>query len=345
MDKIVKIIEKVLPAVVSIVVLEKNNDSKKLIPEEILPFISPEQKKKLQKKLSSNKNLEVENGSGFVVSSNGLILTNKHIVSKSKNANYLVITSNDKKYKASVLSIDPINDVAILKINEKNLPTIPLGDSSKIKLGQGVIAIGNALGIFKNTVSYGIISGISRHLYASQNKNTPAQELRGLIQTDAAINPGNSGGPLINLEGKVIGINSVMVQGAENIGFAIPINTAKRDLEDIKKYGKIKRPFLGVRYLTINDEIKEKLNLPFNYGAIVISEKPYGPAVIPKSPADLAGIKEKDIILECNNKKINVNYSILDILEEKNVGDILNLLILRNNKKINVKVKLALRTV
>jgi serine protease Do len=344
MNKVVKIIEKALPAVVSIVVLE-TKDNKNLIPEEILPFIDSKQKKKLEKKLYTNKNFAVENGSGFIVSSSGLILTNKHIVSQNKNANYLVITNNDKKYKAQILNIDPINDVAILKIDGKNLPTIPLGDSSKIKLGQEVIAIGNALGIFKNTVSYGIISGIARHIYTPKQKNMPAQELRGLIQTDAAINPGNSGGPLINLEGKVIGINSVMVQGAENIGFAIPINSAKRDLEDIKKYGKIKRPFLGVRYLTINDEIKQKLNLPFNYGAIVISEKPYGPAVIPKSPADLAGIKEKDIILECNNKKINVNYSILDILEEKNVGDILNLLILRNNKKINVKVKLALRTV
>ncbi len=337
MNKLTNIIKKVLPAVVSIVILEKN----KKIPEEILPFLSPSQKRKLEKKQKNS--LEIENGSGFIASKDGLILTNKHIVYKNKNTKYLVITNDDKKYEASVLSIDPINDVAILKINKNNLPFIKLGDSSKLELGEEVLAIGNALGIFKNTVSSGIISGISRHLYAPKTKTTPPQELRGLIQTDAAINPGNSGGPLINLKGEVIGINAVMVQGAENIGFAIPINAAKKDLEDIKKYGKIRRPFLGIRYLTINDEIKEKFNLPFNYGAIILKESPTDPAIIYQSPAFKAKLKEKDIILECNNKKITTNYSILDILEEKNIGDILNFLIWRNGKKFKTTIKLEER--
>jgi len=171
----------------------------------------------------------------------------------------------------------------------------------------------------------------------------PPQELRGLIQTDAAINPGNSGGPLINLKGEVIGINSAMVSQAENIGFAIPINAARRDLEDIKKYGKIKRPFLGIHYLTLNDILKEKLNLPFNYGALITKETKHDEAVIPQSPAYIAGLKENDIILECNNKQINEKYSILDILEEKSVGDILEFLVWRNNKKFKIKVKLSER--
>lgn len=336
-----QILEKILPAVVSII----STEHLKKIPPEIIPFVPRDKKGHLKppKNLLNLKESKIENGSGFVVDSSGLILTNKHIVAQDKDTEYSVITYDNKKYPAKVLSRDPINDVAILKIEAKNLKTIPLGDSSKLKLGQTVIAIGNALGMFQNTVSCGIISGLSRSLYTPKAKNYPPQEMRGLIQTDAAINPGNSGGPLIDLSGKAIGINSVMIAGAENIGFAIPINSAKRDLLDIKKYGKIKRPFLGVRYITINQNLKEKLNLPFNYGALIIRESSHDLAVIPNSPADKAGLKEKDIILECNSKKITTNYSILDVLEEKSVGDEINLLVWRKNKKLSIKVKLEER--
>lgn len=345
-DKIIKIIEKTLPAVVSIIITEHLKTLEKQIPPEILSLIPKNKngKLKIPKNLIKNKeNLEINSGSGFIVEKNGLILTNKHIVQYDDKTEYTVITNDNKKYPAKILSRDPLNDVAILKIEAKNLPVIPLGDSSKIKLGQTVLTIGNALGIFKNTVSRGIISGLSRSIYASGDKIIPSQELHGLIQTDAAINPGNSGGPLIDLSGKAIGINSAMVSGAENIGFAIPINAAKRDLEDLKKYGKIKKPFLGIKYLIINDELKQKFNLPFNYGALIIPKNLNASGIIPKSPAAISGIKEKDIILECNHKKINENYTILDILEEKNVGDELNFLIWRNGKKLNIKVKLTER--
>jgi serine protease Do len=338
---IIKIIKKSLPAVVSIAITEHLKKLESEIPKEIIPFL-PKDKKghlKIPKNLQ-NKKEKFINGSGFIVDPLGLILTNKHIV--NSGSEYTVITYTGEKYKAKVLNKDPLNDVAILKIEAKNLKALPLGDSSKLKLGQTVISIGNALGIFQNTVSVGIISGLSRFIYA-QEENISPQELRGLIQTDAAINPGNSGGPLLDSYGKVIGINSAMVSGAENIGFAIPINSAKHDLVDIKKYGKIKRPFLGIRYLTLNDSLKEKFNLPFNYGALVLGETHHDFAVIPKSPADKAGIKEKDIILECDNKIINENYSILDILEEKNVGDEIEFLIWRDRKKIKVKVKLEER--
>lgn len=349
-NKIIKIIEKTLPAVVSIIITEHLEMIQKNFYPEIVPFIPKNKYGKLKipknsiynKTDTKNKNLEINSGSGFIVDKNGLILTNKHIVEYDHNTEYTVITNDNKKYPAKILSRDPLNDVAILKIEAQNLKTIPLGDSSKIKLGQTVIAIGNALGIFKNTISKGIVSGLLRSIYAAGDKNTESQELRGLIQTDAAINPGNSGGPLIDLNGKAIGINSAMVSGAENIGFAIPINAAKKDLEDIKKYGKIKKPFLGIRYLTINDKIKSDLNLPFNYGALIISEN-FRPAIIENSPAQKAGLKEKDIILECDNKKINENYTILDMLEQKKVGDLINFLVWRNNKKINIIVKLEER--
>lgn len=336
-----KILKKVLPAVVSIV----SDEHLKKIPPEIIPFIHRDEKGRLNipKNLLNLKEHKIENGSGFIVDSLGIILTNKHILSEDKNTEYSIITYDNKKYPAKVLSCDPLNDVAILKIEAQNLKPIPLGDSSKLKLGQTVVAIGNALGMFKNTVSAGIISGLSRSIYAPKMKNYPSQELRGLIQTDAAINPGNSGGPLIDLSGKVVGINSAMIAGAENIGFAIPINAAKRDLLDIKKYGKIKRPFLGIHYITIDQNLKEKLNLPFNYGALVIKESTHDFAVVPNSPANKAGLKEKDIILECDSKKITTNYSILDILEEKNIGDEINLLVWRKNKKFNVKIKLTER--
>jgi serine protease Do len=220
------------------------------------------------------------------------------------------------------------------------LTTVALGDSNNIELGQTVMAIGNALGIFKNTVSSGIISGLSRSISAQADPYS-IQELRGLIQTDAAINPGNSGGPLVNIFGQAIGINVAVVFGAENIGFAIPINSAKRVLSDLKKYGRIRRPFLGIRYLTVDSNLKEKLKLPVDYGALIVSEK-HG--VVSKSPADLAGIKEKDILLEVNGEKITTDKPMQDFLENLAVGETIKLQILRDGKKMEVKMTLAERS-
>ena len=155
-----------------------------------------------------------------------------------------------------------MNDVAILKIKTDGLPSLELGDATKLQLGQSVIAIGNALGIFRNTVSVGIVSGLSRSITAQAEPDAPPQEMRGLIQTDAAINPGNSGGPLVDAKGLVVGVNAAIVSGAQSIGFAIPVNAARRDLADIKKYGRIRRPLLGLRYMMIDDDMKEKMNLP-----------------------------------------------------------------------------------
>lgn len=201
-------------------------------------------------------------GTGFVLTSDGLIVTNKHVVSDT-TAEYSVITSDGKTYKATVLSRDSLNDLAVVKIDATGLKPVELGDSAALNVGQWVIAIGNALGEFQNSVTVGVVSAKERQLTAS------GESLDGLIQTDAAINPGNSGGPLINLAGQVVGINTAIAGGAEGIGFAINIDSVKTALDSVLKTGKIVRPYLGVRYLSINKEIAQSSKLPVDKGALV----------------------------------------------------------------------------
>jgi serine protease Do len=206
-----------------------------------------------------------------------------------------------------------------------------------------VVAVGNPLGEFEDTLSSGIISGLSRKITAHGGLGGlpfKTTSLRGLIQTDAAINPGNSGGPLINLEGKVIGVNTAMVMGAQNIGFAIPINYAKKDLEEVIKHGKIRRPFLGVRYVILNKEMAKANKIPIDYGALIVRESLGEPPVVKGSAADKAGLKEYDIILEVDGKKITIDNPLADILEEKEIGNEISLKVLREKKEVNLKVKL-----
>ena len=342
--KIIKTIKKVLPAVVSIVISKSLEAIEKEIPEELwhlLPFENHHLD--IPKDIVDAQGMvKVGGGSGFVVDPDGIILTNKHVII-DPNAEYTILTSDNKKFQGTVLARDPIDDVAILKINARGMKAVEFGDSSKLNLGQTVLAIGNALGLFQNTVSAGIISGLSRSILASSDPSAPAQELRGLIQTDAAINPGNSGGPLVTLDGKTIGINAAIVFGAQNLGFAIPINFAKRDLDDLKKHGRIRRPLLGLRYINIDENIQAKMKLPVNSGALVAGEKLKAPAVIKNSPADKADIKEQDIIVECDGKKVTFENTIQDILEKREVGDMLSFTILRDGKSLEKKVKLAER--
>ncbi len=287
------------------------------------------------------KKIKVGGGSGFIVDGSGLILTNRHVVADPK-ADYMVVLDEEKKYKAEILAKDSVNDVAVIKINAKNLPLIELGDSSKLELGQTAIAIGNTLGTFRNTVSVGVVSGLLRQIAARSDFDHQIQELRGLIQTDAAINPGNSGGPLIDSKGKAIGINAAMVFGAENVGFALPINQAKKVLDDLKKYGRIRHAFLGIRYGFITKELQERYGLPVKKGAIIMSageEK----AVVSGGPADKAGLKEKDIILEIQNEKITPQDSIEDFLQKYKIGQIINVKILRNGEKMTFRVKVGER--
>ena len=332
---IIEIVKRACPAVITIVI---SKDLPKIEGFYMLPFggqnfVVPKIEEGRKEKT------KIGGGSGFIISPDGLVLTSQHVVGDPK-ADYTIILEPDKKYSAKILARDPINDIAILKIQAKNLPFLELGDSNQIELGQGVIAIGNALGEFHDTVSTGIISGLSRTITAFNSVAQQAENLRGLIQTDAAINPGNSGGPLVDIEGKVIGLNTAMVAMAQNIGFAIPINYAKKDLEEVKKYGKIRRPFLGLRYILLNKEISQKNKLPVNYGALVVREALGESAVIKGSAAEKARIKEFDIILECAGKKITADNPLSSILQEHKIGEEVELKILRNKKEILTKVKL-----
>jgi len=337
MDKspIVEIAKRVCPAVITIVI---SKDLPKIEGFYFFPFggrelIIPKMEKGKEK-------TKIGGGSGFIVSPDGYVLTSAHVVADPE-ADYTVIFEPKKKYPAKVISRDPISDIAILKINAKNMPYLELGDSDKIELGEEVVAVGNALGEFHDTVSSGIISGMSRAITAfPPDRMDRAAQLRGLIQTDAAINPGNSGGPLVNMEGKAIGINTAVVMGAQNIGFAIPINYAKKDLEEVKKYGKIRRPFLGVRYIVLNKEIARLHKLPIDCGALIVRESLGEEAVVKGSAADKAGLKEYDIILECNKEKITEENPLANILQKFKAGDEISLKVLREGKEITLKVKL-----
>lgn len=274
---------------------------------------------------------EVSSGTGFIATSDGLILTNKHVVME-EGAEFTVVMNNGNKYPAKVLAKDPAQDIAVLKIEKTNLPAVKLGNSDSIEVGQTVVAIGNALGEFKNTVSTGVVSGLRRTVTASGGGMT--ETLDDLIQTDAAINPGNSGGPLFNLAGEVIGINTAMSQGAQNVGFALPINKAKKDLDQVKKTGKISVPFLGVRYILIDKDIQQKNNLSVDYGVLVArGETQSDTAVIPGSPADKAGIVENDIILEINGQKITKDNTLSKIIQNLKVGDKVKIKILHKGEE------------
>ncbi len=332
---IIEIAKKVCPAVITVVI---SKDLPKIEGFYLFPF--GRQKFVVPKFNKKRERTKIGGGSGFIVSSDGYILTSSHVVSDPE-ADYTVLFEPEKKYPAKVISRDPINDIAILKIKGKKFPCLELGDSEKIELGQTVVAVGNALGEFHDTVSTGVVSGMSRMITAFSGLATQAAHLRGLIQTDAAINPGNSGGPLVNIEGKAIGINTAMVMGAQNIGFAIPINPAKKDLEEIKKYGKIKRPFLGVRYILINKQVAEKNKLPVDYGALILRQTLGESAVVKGSAADKAGLKEFDIILECQKEKITDKNPLANILQKFKIGEEIFLKVLRNGKKIIIKMKLG----
>ncbi len=283
---------------------------------------------------------EVSAGTGFIVSADGLVLTNRHVVSDTQ-ADFTVLMNDGRKKAAKVLARDPAQDLAVLKIEGADLPLVRLGDSSGIKIGQTAIAIGNALGEFRNTVSTGVISGLQRSVVASGGGGGP-ETLQELIQTDAAINPGNSGGPLLNLRGEVIGINTAIARGAENIGFAIPIDKAKRDLESVKAHGRIVHPFLGVRYMLVTKDIAAEKKIGRDYGVLLIRGE-NEPAVVADSPAAKAGIKEGDIILEFNGEIINPDRTLASLIQKYQVGDEVSLKVFRDNKEFEVKVKLEER--
>ncbi len=282
---------------------------------------------------------DIGGGSGFFVSSDGLIVTNKHVVDQ-KDVEYTVFTNDGKKHSAKVIARDPVLDIALIKVDGSGYPYLSLGNSDSLQIGQSVIAIGNALGEFRNTVSVGVVSGLARSITAG-DASGKSETLDHVIQTDAAINPGNSGGPLLNLSGQVIGVNVAVAQGSQNIGFALPINSVKSAIESVKSTGKIVRPYLGVRYVAINAEMKEKNNLTVDYGVLVkAGSNPNELAVIPGSPADKAGIVENDIILEVDAVKLDDKNSLASVIRQKSIGNVLNLKILHKGAEKTVSVTL-----
>lgn len=285
---------------------------------------------------------KIGSGSGFFVSADGLVVTNKHVVS-DEQAEYTIIAIGGQEYPAKVLARDPSNDIAVLKVEGSDFPALTLGDSDRIKVGQTVIAIGNPLGEFAGSVTRGIISGLKRNVSAGSGFGA-SERLTDIIQTDAAINPGNSGGPLFDLDGAVIGVNVAMAQGAENIGFALPINQVKRIAEQIRATGKISIPYIGVRYVLLDDTIQKANNLPYDYGALILrGQNMTDFAVIPGSPADKAGLMENDIILEINGEKIDAEHPLGNVIGKHSVGDEVTLKIWHKGEEKEVKVKLEER--
>lgn len=323
---VINVVERVSPAVVSIIA---TRDLPALISPFDFGFGLPETREERR---------EVGWGSGFIVSSNGLILTNRHVV-EDERAEYTVVLLDGSRFPARVIARDRLKDLALLRIQAENLPAVILGNSDYLQLGQSVIAIGNVLGEFQNSVSVGVVSGLGRTITA--RGGGLVMRMEDVIQTDAAINPGNSGGPLLNLRGEVIGINTAMAVGVENIGFSIPVNQAKEAIKEVKEHGRILHPFLGVRWTGINERVQRENNLPVNYGALIISGQRGEPAIFPGSAAERAGLQENDIILEIGAEKITPENSLARIIAQYNPGDRVVLKILRNGKERIIEVILG----
>lgn len=285
-------------------------------------------------------------GTGIILDSNGTIITNRHVIPAGTSS--VTVTLNDGTVLPNVDVIGRTGDndsldVAFLKVKDKKgkeLKAAKLGDSSKIAVGHKVIAIGNALGQFQNTVTTGVLSGYGRSVEAGDANDSATETLQNLFQTDASINQGNSGGPLLNINGEVIGINTAVAGNAENIGFAIPINDVKGLITGVLKEGKLLRPYLGVRYVSITDEYAYQFNLPVKRGAYIIPSTGGEPSILSDSPADKAGLQEKDIITKVNNDKIDEKNSLNSVLGKHTVGEKVTLTIQRDNKEQTIDVTL-----
>jgi len=317
----IRAIKKVMPAVVSVVVYDQ---------EDFIAFDVPSGKQEIQKYKKKK-----GSGSGFLISSDGLILTNKHVINSGERdtSDYQVILNSGKQYYAQFIGEDKLKDLAVLKIFDKDLPFVELGNSDDLTIGTTVIAIGNALGRYQNSVTKGIISGMNRSLDVIDNEGN-AETLYDVIQTDAEINIGNSGGPLIDLTGKLVGVNTAIDTAGTSIGFAIPINDVRNVITSVKQYGLIIRPRLGVRYVMITPEIAREYNLPRDSGALLIESSDGSPAVLPDSPSAEAGLAKDDIIFEINAIKIEGSNTLFSVIQRYKAGDKIGLKVQRGDEVI-----------
>jgi len=345
-------IEKVSPSVVSIVATK----DVEVFLTQPFSFFGPfgndpffgQQAPNIPERESEKVTKKIGGGTGFIVSEDGLVLTNKHVVA-DEDADYTVFINNETKYYAKLVSKDPSNDIAMIQLykdeNRENkvqgLTAVDLGDSEQTPIGSHLLAIGNALGEFQNTSTAGILSARDRSITAGDSNGQNASALNNLLQTDAAINPGNSGGPLVNLQGEVIGINTAVAQQANGIGFAIPINEVKSVIESVKEFGEIIRPFVGIRYSMISDDIAKELGLGEKGGAYLANDIQHGVAAVVKdSPADKAGLKANDLILKINEEEINEGNTLVQSLNKFKPEDKVKFLVLRDGEKIELEVTL-----
>ena len=277
-------------------------------------------------------------GTGIILSEDGLVITNKHVIPDNVKEVSVVLQDGTIYSNVEVVGRETFNDIAYLQIKDvKNLTPANLGDSDAVRVGQRVVAIGNALGEFQTTVTSGIISGKGRPIVAGVGSDS--EQLNNLFQTDTAINPGNSGGPLLNINGEVIGMNTAIAGNAENIGFAIPINDIKPGLKSIQDNGELVRPYLGVRYITLTKDIAKQLETDSDVGALVYADSGNS-AILPDSPADKAGLKKNDIIVMVNTTEITTTNPLPNVVSRYQVGDSIELTILRNGKKKKLTVVL-----
>lgn len=306
---VIDVVDKVSPSVVSVIEKSVNFD----------PFSGP---------VSSENSI----GTGFVVDSNGLIITNNHVVANS-SSQYSIVTKDGVTYDVKKIHKDPLNDLALLEVDAKNLPAVELGDSSVLKVGQKAIAIGNALGEFSNTVTVGVVSGLGRQVTAGGFFGEDSKTYTDVIQTDAAVNPGNSGGPLLNIHGQVIGVNVATSRGAENISFAIPVNRIKPVIQSFEETGKIVRPYLGVSFRMIPKNLAQVRNLP---------EGAYVQQVGLDTPAEQAGLKVGDIITNFDGKPVNEKTPLdVEIQQNHKVGDTVKIVVNRQGSSVTLTATLS----
>lgn len=331
---------KAAPAVVSVVALKDLSELTNQFSIFGLPGQIPTQGDGELSKVSS--------GTGFIITADGMVVTNRHVVADS-TAEYVVILDDGTQLDAEVLDTDSLNDIALVQIigdDERMgaLPTLEFADSDQIKIGDPVLAIGNALGEYSNTTTAGIVSATGREIIASSGMGG-SENLVNLIQTDAAINPGNSGGPLLNMEAEIVGMNTAIDTTASGIGFAIPANDIATVVLSYQEFGRIVRPFVGVRYITVTPAVKQRFGTEADTGVLVVGDSEAGtPGIVEGSPAEKAGLLEGDVILAVDDKELTATYSLANAIAGYLVGESVTLKVMREGEMISIELELEERT-
>ncbi len=280
-------------------------------------------------------------GSGVIYDAAGWILTNRHVVSDATSVR--VRLADGREVAGRVYGVDTLTDLAIVKIDGTDLPVAQLGDSALLRPGQLAIAIGSPLGTYSNSVTSGVVSALGRNNVPVTDPVTgETRRLNNLIQTDAAINPGNSGGPLVDELGQIVGINTAVASEAQGIGFAIPINIAKPIMRQAVAGQPLQRPYIGVNYLAIDRNVANDRDLPIDYGVLIVPSAT-NPAILPGSPAQMAGLQAGDIITAINGRRIDANNGLDDVLSQSQPGDQLTLMVLRDGESLILSVTLGVR--